>query len=184
MGNGRIGLDGPSVPRLAAWEARSAPAPALARSTAERTAAQRVAPPRSKPASWGQSAEEWQTWKTWSACSKTCGQGTRTRFRRHNGGRQVTTETGTCNLGTCPLNPTGLWLGWGPWDECSVTCGHGTTNRTRPCDGDPEDAQGDADCPMDQGFESKDCQKEICPGYRIRIGYDSINRCHENSWPQ
>ncbi|CAC5380343.1 FURIN [Mytilus coruscus] len=75
-------------------------------------------------------------WSTWSHCSQTCGDGSRTRNRlcdRHGsciGNRQ---ETQLCNLPACPSD-IGYWRNWSAWSHCSQTCGDGSRTRTRVCD--------------------------------------------------
>eukprot|EP00927_Polykrikos_kofoidii_P023240 TRINITY_DN21471_c0_g1_i1.p1 TRINITY_DN21471_c0_g1~~TRINITY_DN21471_c0_g1_i1.p1 ORF type:complete len:744 (+),score=74.06 TRINITY_DN21471_c0_g1_i1:149-2233(+) len=81
----------------------------------------------------------WNKWQPWSACSVTCGVGTKTRKRAvkiqaQNGGHpcsQVAQES-KCRQGpeNCPIDCV---LGdWGSWGQCSTTCGGGHSSRDRP----------------------------------------------------
>ncbi|XP_031555349.1 adhesion G protein-coupled receptor B1-like [Actinia tenebrosa] len=72
-------------------------------------------------------------WSEWGVCSRTCGNGTRTRQL------DCSTTTGPCNssiLDTQDCNnyvcPTDFSQ-WGLWSSCSVTCGGGLQERNRTC---------------------------------------------------
>ena len=59
----------------------------------------------------------------------------------------------------------GGWAEWSTWSTCPVTCGNGDQRRTRKCD-NPEPEYGGIDC-EDNGSEpneTKQCQKDPCPG--------------------
>ncbi|XP_034265503.1 hemicentin-1 isoform X1 [Pantherophis guttatus] len=86
----------------------------------------------------------WSEWGSWEECSKTCGQGNKTRTRscsnppaQHRGrpceGNAV--EPILCNIRPCPVN--GAWSSWLSWGPCSETCGKGTQNRIRLCNNPP-----------------------------------------------
>ncbi|XP_025103049.1 A disintegrin and metalloproteinase with thrombospondin motifs adt-1-like isoform X4 [Pomacea canaliculata] len=98
----------------------------------------------------------WNDWGSWSSCSVSCGQGTRTRSRTCNGpnacGRPCEGNNSTeevCNLSACPA-----WGSWGSW-TCSVTCGRGTESRTRTCTPPGATCAGDAS-------QAQECQRPEC----------------------
>jgi competence ComEA-like helix-hairpin-helix protein len=91
-------------------------------------------------------------WTQMSACSKTCGSGTRTRKRfvttkAENGGRacpgtlvestdwrdgktkQAIVQRYVCHAGVCPVHC--VVSAWATWQGCSRSCGGGTMRRTR-----------------------------------------------------
>lgn len=62
------------------------------------------------------------SWGSWSACSASCGGGTRSRS--DNCGN---TQTEACEEQECPCTV-------GPWSACSATCGPGTQTRANNCE--------------------------------------------------
>nr|CAB3250296.1 A disintegrin and metalloproteinase with thrombospondin motifs gon-1 [Phallusia mammillata] len=76
----------------------------------------------------------WGVWGTWSACSRSCGSGRRSRSRTCNLGNSgptcqgLSVESQTCNRQTCPS-----FSKWTTWSKCSKTCGPGTRERSRRC---------------------------------------------------
>ncbi|XP_072199268.1 hemicentin-1 isoform X3 [Excalfactoria chinensis] len=104
----------------------------------------------------------WSEWGLWEECSKSCGQGNRTRTRicnnppaQHNGkpcsGSAV--DFIMCNVGPCPVD--GKWAPWGSWSACTVSCGGGSSQRTRQCS-DPAPQFGGHRC------EGNDIQVDFC----------------------
>ncbi|MGE0371659.1 MAG: thrombospondin type-1 domain-containing protein [Gammaproteobacteria bacterium] len=104
------------------------------------------------------------SWKTdgWSACSATCGGGTRERAvicKRNDGTivadancpnpKPATVEA--CNTQAC--STSGPWT-VGPWGACSATCGGGTQTRSVSCDYD--------DCPDMMPVALQDCNTQAC----------------------
>lgn len=82
---------------------------------------------------------EWHDWQPWSACSKSCGTGTRTRSRmiakapRGNGQLCEPVdmiEVDKCNGQSCGATKDCLMSEWSEWDACSCTC-HGVQQRSR-----------------------------------------------------
>ncbi|KAL4231142.1 Thrombospondin type 1 repeat-containing protein [Mactra antiquata] len=107
-------------------------------------------------------------WSTWTACSVTCGTGTKDRSRScdnpapQNGGLDCsgdTDETTTCDEGACPVD--GGFTDWSTWTSCSVTCGTGTKDRSRSCD-NPAPQNGGLDCSGDTD-ETIACDEIACP---------------------
>ena len=101
----------------------------------------------------------WGSWISWSSCSRTCGDGSRTRLRpctgsSSNGCPGSSVETETCNDGACPT-----WSNWSSWNDCSVSCDGGTQSRGRICQNGDED-----DCPGSVTDEQQ-CNQQSCqPG--------------------
>ncbi|XP_052064156.1 netrin receptor UNC5A-like [Mytilus californianus] len=82
----------------------------------------------------------WSTWKTWDACTATCGTGQHRRRRYCNNPRPANGgascqgggyEYRSCSPSLCPVD-TG-WSAWDSWGVCNVTCGHGQHSRRRYC---------------------------------------------------
>nr|XP_014344645.1 PREDICTED: hemicentin-1 [Latimeria chalumnae] len=111
----------------------------------------------------------WSDWGPWEECSRTCGQGNRTRIRtcsnppaQHSGrpceGKAV--EVIMCNIRPCPVS--GNWGSWLPWGPCSETCGKGTQTRLRLCNNPPPSFDG-ARC------DGLDTQTQVCNERRCPV---------------
>ena len=103
-------------------------------------------------------------WTNWSACSKTCndgsGPGTRTRTCTNpapaNGGLPCEGDSSAeCNNHACDLPVDGKWS---PWSTCSHACGS-TGTQTRTCT-EPAPAHGGAPC---TGSATQPCNRFNCP---------------------
>ncbi|XP_052699211.1 SCO-spondin-like isoform X2 [Crassostrea angulata] len=110
----------------------------------------------------------WSTWTPFSTCSKTCGDGIKSRNRTCSnpaplhGGKLcsgTTTETVTCSDGPCPVD--GGWSLWGSYSSCSVTCGVGIQKRERTCT-EPVSQYGGTDC-VGLSSETQNCTESECP---------------------
>ncbi|TRZ02412.1 hypothetical protein DNTS_034467 [Danionella cerebrum] len=104
----------------------------------------------------------WSEWSSWEECSRTCGQGNRTRLRTctnppaQHGGRACegkAVESIMCSIRPCPV--AGNWGTWLPWSPCSETCGKGMQTRLRLCNNPPPSFEG-ASC------EGPDTQTQVC----------------------
>ncbi|XP_029819877.1 hemicentin-1, partial [Manacus vitellinus] len=104
----------------------------------------------------------WSEWGPWEECSKSCGQGNRTRSRTcsappaQHGGQPCkgsAVESVMCNVKPCPVD--GKWAPWSSWSACSVSCGGGSRQRTRLCS-DPAPQFGGHKC------EGSDVQMDFC----------------------
>ncbi|XP_061739556.1 hemicentin-1 [Nerophis ophidion] len=104
----------------------------------------------------------WSEWSSWEECSRSCGQGNRTRVRTcsnppaQNGGRLCegrAVEVIMCSVRPCPV--AGTWGPWLPWSPCSETCGKGMQTRIRLCNNPPPAFDG-SPC------EGTDTQTQVC----------------------
>ncbi|XP_031715320.1 hemicentin-1 isoform X1 [Anarrhichthys ocellatus] len=110
----------------------------------------------------------WSDWSLWEECSRTCGQGNRTRVRtcsnppaQHGGkpceGKAV--EVIMCSVRPCPV--AGNWGSWLPWSACSESCGKGMQSRIRLCNSPPPAFDG----PQCEGTDTQTqvCKERPCP---------------------
>ncbi|XP_013419109.1 A disintegrin and metalloproteinase with thrombospondin motifs adt-1 isoform X2 [Lingula anatina] len=110
----------------------------------------------------------WTEWGSFSACSVTCGTGSRMRARTCKGGRPgidcpgKALETPICKIRDCSPAPPrkAQWTAWGRYGECSVTCGGGERSRSRSCiTGVPG-----VDCPGPEKMTER-CNEKPCPAW-------------------
>jgi hypothetical protein len=103
-------------------------------------------------------------WSKFSACSKSCGHGLKSRTREikivpKHGGKKCTDTTYSegCKLSECPTHCT---VGkWASWSKCSKTCGVGSHSRTRKI---VKEAKHSGDkCPSLTEINS--CKLNSCP---------------------
>ncbi|XP_074524022.1 hemicentin-1 [Halichoeres trimaculatus] len=110
----------------------------------------------------------WSEWSLWEECSRTCGQGNRTRVRTcsnppaQHGGRLCegkAVEVIMCSVRPCPV--AGNWGSWLPWSPCSETCGKGMKSRIRLCNNPPPAFDG----PQCEGSDTQTqiCKERLCP---------------------
>uniref|UniRef100_A0A8C3J6R6 Hemicentin-1 n=1 Tax=Calidris pygmaea TaxID=425635 RepID=A0A8C3J6R6_9CHAR len=111
----------------------------------------------------------WSEWGLWEECSKSCGQGNRTRTRTcsnppaQHGGKPCdgsAVDSVMCNIRPCPVD--GEWSSWLPWAPCSETCGKGTQTRLRLCN-NPPPSHGGSHC------EGSDTQMQVCSKRRCPV---------------
>ncbi|CAE7205144.1 HMCN1, partial [Symbiodinium necroappetens] len=110
----------------------------------------------------------WADWSKYSACSSTCGPGTRSRSRDFRqaaefGGAQCvgnTTQTSDCNLGDCPIDCE--YADWDQWGGCSRSCGKGTRKRFRSIAVQPS-ADGTPCEEIGSDMEETSCGQNSCP---------------------
>lgn len=106
-------------------------------------------------------------WEEWSSCSRACGAGTRTRYRKivrepMHGGLPTgeTMQQQLCN--TNPCDQDCLLADWTAWSTCSKACNRGHRVRVRNV---ANLALVGGECPAEddpQRRESKPCNKKRC----------------------
>ncbi|XP_015916972.2 properdin isoform X1 [Parasteatoda tepidariorum] len=113
----------------------------------------------------------WTKWSEWKACSVSCGQGQRSRYRECRptpslGGKWCQgnyRESKQCNTGV-PCSVHGEWGQWTPWTVCSVSCGEGNRHRYRVCDSPHPASEGNVCQGSAQEsqacFALKDCPRD------------------------
>ncbi|KAM4861104.1 hemicentin-1 [Thomomys bottae] len=111
---------------------------------------------------------KWTTWTSWSACTVSCGGGTRQRTRDCSnpvpqyGGRRCEgsdIQTDFCNSDPCPTH--GNWSPWSGWGTCSRTCNGGQMRRYRTCD-NPQPSNGGRAC-GGPDTQIQRCSTDMCP---------------------
>jgi len=112
-------------------------------------------------------------WSEWQTCSKTCGTGTRKRYRSEIiaaafGGKRCSgqlTQVSACQAKPCPVDClTGDWDGW---SRCTASCGTGFQQRSRKVLRQP--AYGGASC-------SANAEKRLCNTFQCAVD------CVVGSW--
>ncbi|KAL7066358.1 thrombospondin type 1 domain-containing protein [Cryptosporidium serpentis] len=102
-------------------------------------------------------------WSAWTACSKSCAVGSKTRLRdvimpqMNNGvACPILIESEDCNENISCSNC--IYGSWSSWSSCSVSCGTGTSVRTRDT---LKILEKDANC--NRTFEINTCNTFQCP---------------------
>ncbi|PAA54099.1 hypothetical protein BOX15_Mlig015709g1 [Macrostomum lignano] len=110
----------------------------------------------------------WSPWSEFTACSRSCGGGQRSRTRRcdspppHAGGADCVgsgSDVQDCGTDPCPVN--GGWAQWSAWGSCSRSCGSGLVQRSRGCTNPVPEFGGD-DC-AGEAVQSTACDIPACP---------------------
>ena len=128
----------------------------------------------------------WDTWQSWSSCTKSCGSGTKLRSRNKvqdvlcggtacsgNSIEQINCNTQCCSSKYLSFDFTALysiiianvledclWDNWQSWSSCTKTCGSGTKQRSRT----KQEAEcGGAACTGNM-VEQTDCNNQCCAG--------------------
>lgn len=117
---------------------------------------------------------QWSEWVDWSACSKSCGNGTQFRTRQCNEPTPIGNgipcsghgrELRSCNGGSCEST----WSCWSDYSDCSTTCGQGYRHRQRSCTA--------GTCPGDR-IQSMPCDTGPCSldGFGEWSGWSTCNK--------
>eukprot|EP00930_Biecheleria_cincta_P087800 TRINITY_DN77039_c0_g1_i1.p1 TRINITY_DN77039_c0_g1~~TRINITY_DN77039_c0_g1_i1.p1 ORF type:complete len:1382 (-),score=243.87 TRINITY_DN77039_c0_g1_i1:209-4354(-) len=110
----------------------------------------------------------WDEWGDWTACSTSCGPGTKAKSRNFKqaaafGGLTCpgsTTQSTECTLGECPVDcKYGSWENWG---GCSVSCGGGSRKRFRPVAVSPNTVGKQCES-VGKNVEEAVCGQNNCP---------------------
>ncbi|XP_053404882.1 A disintegrin and metalloproteinase with thrombospondin motifs adt-1-like [Mercenaria mercenaria] len=111
----------------------------------------------------------WADWTVWGTCSRTCGDGIKTRSRTCDNplpsiqGKYCQGDpyqVVTCSLKGCP-ETNGGWSTWTEWTHCSATCNTGMRSRLRDCDS-PVPSAGGKFCPG-SSYDVQQCIIKSCP---------------------
>ncbi|XP_076441377.1 coadhesin-like [Babylonia areolata] len=118
---------------------------------------------------------EWSPWEEWTACTKTCGGGHKSRSREcvERGVGEAddpqechgqSSENATCHTPDCvgPVTPQLQWSDWGQWSACSNNCGQGRRSRKRTCVDRSGNAHDFNDCIGDPDHVES-CEGPDCP---------------------
>ncbi|XP_062512619.1 hemicentin-1-like isoform X1 [Corticium candelabrum] len=115
----------------------------------------------------------WGEWNSYTQCTKTCGGGQRTRYRRCDNPRPLNNglycvgsdvETSNCNTQCCAVH--GGWSEWTSWTNCDLACRssdaqRGWENRRRSCSNPRPQCEG-MECPG-SNIEQRQCSPPRCP---------------------
>ena len=128
----------------------------------------------------------YSTWSNFSACSKSCGNGTMSRFRnctnpkpRYKGkncsslGAPVDIQL--CNVFPCPIH--GGYTVWGNFTQCTVSCGNGTMYRTRNCSNPAPRHRGENCSKLGPAEEIRACNEHPCPIHGGYTQWSEFSQC-------
>eukprot|EP00929_Paragymnodinium_shiwhaense_P022475 TRINITY_DN14355_c0_g1_i1.p1 TRINITY_DN14355_c0_g1~~TRINITY_DN14355_c0_g1_i1.p1 ORF type:complete len:1588 (-),score=276.87 TRINITY_DN14355_c0_g1_i1:155-4918(-) len=129
---------------------------------------------------------QWRDWEEWSACSRSCGGGTKHRNRvvhqapQHGGlecDAKDKTEAAACGDETCDQNgEDAAWDVWSQWSECSATCDGGYQSRSR------DTSKHASTCGAPAAGESEEYRK--CPGLPPCIPKQDCKLATWGEWTQ
>jgi len=119
-------------------------------------------------------------WSDFSACSVSCGVGTKGRNRqmsapRYGGAARPAGplfEVASCFLKKCPIN--GVISAWSAYGRCSVSCGPGKKTRTRVCTPPRFGGKACASIPLEQ---KANCQIKKCAVHGRVTQWSAFTTC-------
>ncbi|XP_065174525.1 A disintegrin and metalloproteinase with thrombospondin motifs adt-1-like [Sycon ciliatum] len=101
-------------------------------------------------------AREPQPWSTWTACTVTCGGGTRSSRRcRSETCDAYDQMKQNCNGAPCPQRQQATWSRWSAWGSCTAEC---IVESTRTC------SAGEGQCGSEPTTKAKRCSEPPCTG--------------------
>ncbi|KAK6167247.1 hypothetical protein SNE40_021325 [Patella caerulea] len=124
----------------------------------------------------------WGEWGLWNPCSRSCGEGYRSRDRKCNSPRPQfgglkcigsATETEICLTQRCAVD--GDWNDWTSWSSCTLSCGGGSRARSRECNNPPPQLGG-AFC-VGSDSQKDYCNTEPCPVHGNWSPWDEWGEC-------
>ncbi|KAL3852004.1 hypothetical protein ACJMK2_015693, partial [Sinanodonta woodiana] len=107
-------------------------------------------------------------WSSWTVCSLTCGNGTRSRSRscvfedgypHGKNCEEHLNSTEPCSTNPCPVD--GAWKEWSNWSFCTATCHGGVRTRNRTCVYTADVPRG-LPC-LGNASETQSCADKLCP---------------------
>uniref|UniRef100_A0A452I282 Uncharacterized protein n=1 Tax=Gopherus agassizii TaxID=38772 RepID=A0A452I282_9SAUR len=106
----------------------------------------------------------WGAWSPWTECTKSCGEGLRSRARACDSPTPLG-HGDYCEGPPCRTDPAcrldGGWGAWGPWSPCPQRCQEGTQFRFRECD-NPAPQHGGRGC-IGDSQQQRACHQEEAP---------------------
>lgn len=123
-------------------------------------------------------------WTEFSNCSRTCGNGTRFRYRNctnpspQHGGKNCSGNNfivESCNTHLCPID--GGYTAWSNFTVCTVSCGNGTQSRYRNCTNPIPMYRGEDCSLLGPATETRSCNTHYCPIHGRYTPWSQFTNC-------